>query len=201
MTRRTVVLAALVLAALVAACAAPAWVLATTSSPSVARVPLSVTGTSVAPGTGAGALVVGAAALALALGRRWGQRVALVALALGGVLVVGSALAAFGSARSAAMGAALEAVGVGVLTGGPRLTPWPWFAAVLGVVVVGLAIVGGAASVRWSGPARRFEKPGDRGGPSDPGIAGSDAALAPDDPASRDDAEVWESLSRGEDPT
>lgn len=198
MTRRAVVLVALVLAVLVAACAAPHWVLAATSSPSVARVPLAVTGTSLAPGTGAGALVVAAAALALALGRRWGQRLALLALALGGILVTASALAAFGAARSAALSAALEAVGVAVLTGQPRLTPWPWLTALLGAAVVGLAVAGGRASRRWSGPSQRFEKPEDR---AERNEATTGVVPAPDDRADHDVAEVWEALSRGEDPT
>ncbi len=201
MTRRAVVLAALVLAVLVAACAAPTWVLATTSSPSVAVVPLSVTGTSVAPGAGAGALVVGAAALALALGRRWGQRVALVAVAAGGALVAVSALASLGSAHSAALSAALEAVGVATLTGDARLTVWPWIAAALGLAAVGLAVAGGVSTRRWSGPSQRFEQAEGSARSAEQEVPGTAAQPAPGVLALQDDTAVWEALSRGEDPT
>ncbi len=208
MTRRAVVLAALVLAAVVAACTAPAWVRATTSSPSVAQVPLAVTGTALAPGVGAGALVVAASALALALGRRWGQRLALLGIAIGGLLVTAASLGAAAGAEAAALSAARDAVGVGTLTGAPALGPWPWLVAGLGALVLALAVAGGLAARRWARPTRRFDPAGQQA------AARSRPAPAPDAPADAPadapdgtpdgrtvDADVWDALSRGEDPT
>ena len=205
MTRRAVVLASLVLAALVAAGTAPTWVSATTASPSMSVVPLGVQGSSLAPGAGAGALVVGAAALALGISRRRGQLVALVVMAAGGVLVTASALAAPGAARSSAVGAALDAVGVPTLTTEPRLTVWPWLVAVLGLLVVVLAAVGTFGRRRWGTPSPRFEAPARSVRPVVPAVVDSEApepdpsaaSLGADQAA----ADVWDALSRGEDPT
>ena len=205
MKRRAVVLAALVLAALVAAGTAPIWVHATASSPSVPVVPLGVQGSSLAPGAGAGALVVGAAALALGISRRRGQVVALLVMAAGGVLVLASAVAAPGAARSSAVGAALDAVGVGTLTTEPQVTIWPWVVAVLGVLMVLVAVVGTFGRRQWATPSPRFDAPVRSVGPQDPvpahGAAaesGPGAASLGDDPEA---AEVWDALTRGEDPT
>ncbi len=208
MSRRVVVLAALVLAALVLGCTAPAWVRATTSSPSVAQVPLAVSGSSLAPGVAAGALVVAAAALALALGRRWGQRVALLGLAAGGALVTAASLAARGAADAAALGAASQAVGVASLLGEPRLQWWPWCAAGLGLAVVALALLGALRSRSWARPSQRFEAAA-TAVPTGSSAAPSASAAQPGRPerpgrpeqAEPDDVEVWEALSRGEDPT
>ena len=204
MSRRAVVLAALGLAVLVAACSAPAWVLAATSSPSVDRIPLAVRGGTLAPGVGAGALVVAAAALALALARRGGQVVALLGMAAGGVLVAASAVAGAGSAEAAARTAALDAVGVPTLTHGPDVAVWPWVVAGLGVTAVLLAGTGAARTRRWAAASRRFDAAQDAAVLAVPAAGAVPAPTSrPDEPVATDerDADVWDALSRGEDPT
>ncbi len=188
-------LAALALAVLVAACSAPVWVHAATSSPSVERIPLGVPGSDLAPGAGAGALVVAAAALALALARRGGRVVALLGMAAGGALVAASALAGTSSARASALAAALDAVGVAALTEEPRLSVWPWAVLGLGVAAVVLAAAGAVGTRRWGTTSRRFEVP------DGPGAASGPAPAAGTRPDLERDADVWDALSRGDDPT
>ncbi|MCU1431484.1 MAG: Trp biosynthesis-associated rane protein, partial [Actinotalea sp.] len=81
--RRASVLGALVLAGGVLLTTSGAWVRSTTTTPVDADVVLAVTGSAAAPGVTAGALVVVAAALALALVGRWGRWPACLTLALG----------------------------------------------------------------------------------------------------------------------
>ncbi len=191
MSRRQAVWALLLLAVAVLATGAPVWVSGTTSSAVQAVVDLQATGTEVAPGVGAGGLVVAAAALALALARRVGVVVATSVAALGGVLVTVAALGAAGRAEAVLASSAADRIGVGEVSQ-VTVTAWPWVAAVLGLVAVVLAGVVLVASRGWQGPSARHEVAHDLA------PAAGEASAAPQ---RVDPGEAWDALSRGEDPT
>ena len=175
MTRRNVVLAAIVVGLATVATAAGIWVTGTAVG-TVGAVDLAVAGTVAAPAVAAGGLVTAAAGLALSLGGRGVRAVTAVVLVAAGVLVVWSAVAVVRDPGPTAQGAAREAVGMAVAE--DVAVSWlPWAAAGLGVVTVGLSV---AALGRWQETSRRHEAPA-RGTP--------------------DSLDTWDALSRGEDPT
>ncbi|MDT0165043.1 Trp biosynthesis-associated membrane protein, partial [Actinotalea sp. AC32] len=133
-TRRQAVLGTLLVGGAALASVAPTWVVAGTRSALDDAVPIAVRGADAAPATAAGALVVVAGALALALAGRWGVRVASVGVGLGGVLVTAAALAVARAPEGPARAAALDTVGVATLTDPAGTTPLPWVAAALGLV-------------------------------------------------------------------
>lgn len=203
--RRRTVLTALVLAGGTLLTTAAPWVTAATRSALDETVTLSVTGADAAPDAAAGALVVAAGALALALAGRWGARVAAVGVALGGVLVVAASAGVVADPSGPARAAALDAVGVGRLTTPAVVTPVAWLASLLGVLAVGLALQAAVAAARWTGAGARHERSGTPAARDgwEPTVGGS----RPDRDASResdpegDDQDVWDALTRGEDPT
>lgn len=152
------VLAGVVLGAAVLASTGPAWVVATTSTAVAAQVPLAVGGGQAAPGVGAGGLVVLAAAGALALGGRAIRWTALLGLALGGLLVVGSGLGALSTVQAVALAQARTTTGVAVLDGPAVGTVWPWVAVGLGAAVLVMAALAGLAARAWPPPGTRHER-------------------------------------------
>lgn len=189
MTRRRAVWALLALAVATLACSGAVWGRGTTASAVQDAVALSATGGQLAPGVGAGGLVIAAAALALALGRRIGSWLAAAVAALGGVLVTVSALGAPGRATTVLSGIAADQVGVGEVLD-TIVTWWSWVAAGLGVLTVVVAVLAALAVPGWRGPSRRHEVP-DAGAPG----------ASPDPERAVDPGEAWDALSRGEDPT
>lgn len=175
MTRRTAVLAALVVGLATVAVAAGTWVTGSASG-SLQVEALSVPGTAAAPAVVAGGLVTAAAGLALSLGGRGVRVVTAVVLAGSGVLVGWSAVAVLRDPLPAAQVAARDAVGMAVAED-VGATWLPWLAVALAVATVGLA---GAALGRWQATSRRHEGP--TTGPADP-------------------LDTWDALSRGEDPS
>lgn len=193
--RRAVVVGLVVgVAALVATTAT--WVRATTSSALEAEVVVAVAGSDAAAAASAGALVVVASALAMALGGRWGARVAAAGVVLGGVLVVASAVVVLRDPASPASAGAQQAVGVGALAGEPTTTFAVWAALLAGglAIALGLLVVVGAG--RWANGARRHER--SVAGTATAAPAGGAAAPGASGP---DDQDAWDALSRGEDPT
>lgn len=185
------------------------WVRAVTTSPVDGDVPVSVVGSVVAPGVNAGGLLALAAGLALALGGRWGSRLAGAGVVLAGLLVVASALGGLADPEAAASSAASQAVGVGTLTGDVEVGPQPWLAVGAGVLLVLTGLWALARAARWAAPAARHERPATAGGapaatgapvdgPAAPGAA-APGTTSPATPA--DDHDAWDSLTRGEDPT
>ncbi|WP_454048447.1 Trp biosynthesis-associated membrane protein [Cellulomonas sp. Marseille-Q8402] len=201
------VLVLLLLSGLVALAALPTWITATGTSPLTGDVAVRVGGTAAAPGLVAAALVLLAAAGALGLVGRVGRWVVVAVVGAAGALVAASALAARSGALGTAERAAAEATGVSSLTGGVQVGPWPWVAAVLGLLVLAAAVGLARASGRWAAPSDRHERQGT--------AAGAGAAAAPevtghrrgavDDPARpdgpADERGTWDALSRGDDPT
>ncbi|MBE7702018.1 Trp biosynthesis-associated membrane protein [Oerskovia sp. Sa1BUA8] len=220
LARRSAILLLLVLGAGALAAAAPTWLRTSGSTALDAEVLVQVTGTSAAPGVGAGALVVVASALALGLVGRIGRWLVLAVTVASGVVVAASAAAILRDPTQAARTAVAEATGVPDMTSGITLTPWPYVACAVGVLVVVAALWTGVSSPSWARVSARHEivRPdaasttgpttsgaGSTGRPTGAGDArggvtsptGTDGG-ADDGP---DEQETWDSLTRGEDPT
>jgi hypothetical protein len=180
LSRRAVVLAMLGVASAALAAAQSTWVTATTTSAVRPDVPLAVSGHAAAPGATAGALVVAAAALAMTLGGRIGTRVAGVVAVLGGVLVAASAVAVLRDPAAPASGAAVDAVGVPVLSGDPAVGVAAVLTLLLGGLLAALGVVSVVRAPRWAGSPRVATR------------------AVPGEP---DDRDRWDALTRGEDPT
>ncbi|HMO10440.1 MAG TPA: Trp biosynthesis-associated membrane protein, partial [Actinotalea sp.] len=161
MTRRQAVLALVLAAVAVLATTVPVWLRGTTANPLGGAVALTATGAAAAPGVAAGGVVVLAAALALALGRRWGTRVATVVAGLAGVLVAVSAAGA-GSRAGAVLGAAAADLTGVTEVSGVVTTGWQWVALVAGVVAGAVAVAAGLAAGQWHDPSARHDAPGAR---------------------------------------
>lgn len=181
--RRRTVLVAVVGGAAALLTGTAVWVRAVTASPVDGEVPVSVAGSVVAPGVNAGGLLALAAAFALALGGRWGARLAGLGILLAGVLICSSAAAGLAEPEAAARSAASEAVGVGTLVGPVEVTAAPWFAVAAGVLLVLTGAWAVAHAARWArertGPDRhdRRDRPDLR--PSDPPPSAPAGALPP----------------------
>lgn len=214
LARRSAILLLLVLGGGALAAAAPTWLHTTGATALDAEVLVQVTGTEAAPGVGAGALVAVASALALGLVGRIGRWLVLAVSAASGVVVAVSAAAIWRDPAPAARSAVAEATGVTALTSGVSLTPWPYVACAVGVLLVVAAAWAAASSPSWGRVSARHEisRPGDDSssrsvpdGEPGPGL-GHDESGTPATPEletdqSPDDQETWDSLTRGEDPT
>ncbi|UNX56154.1 Trp biosynthesis-associated membrane protein [Georgenia sp. TF02-10] len=184
--RRTVVLAALVLAGLLLAVGALPW--ADGQAPTVLAVePVSVSGTTAVPALAGAALVAGAAALAAGLGRRVAVTVAGVALLAAGVGAAVAVADFLADPAAPLLAAAAELSGVRQLQGLATTTPWPYAAVVLAVGLAGVGVVTLVVGRRWAVAGRRYERPAR---PRTP--AADERTRAMDD---------WDALGRGEDPT
>jgi len=221
-TRTRTVLALLVLGALTFGTGSPTWITTTVATALEPEVAVAASGTSAAPGVGAGALVLLAAGIACALTGRVARYVALVVAAAAGVLVVASTLVVVGDPTPAATNAASATSGVTELTSPVVLTAWPWAAVATGVLAVVVAVWAGIAARGWTATSARHERTGQgaaataAGTAGEPGPAGPDAGPeaagtgAAGDPAggTEDDTDdeidphdAWDALSRGDDPT
>lgn len=222
MTRTRTVLALLVLGALTFGTGSPTWITTTVATALEPEVAVAASGTSAAPGVGAGALVLLAAGIACALTGRVARYVALVVAAAAGVLVVASTLVVIQDPTPAATNAASATSGVTELTSPVVLTAWPWAAVATGVLAVAVAVWGAVAARGWAATSGRHERAGQ--GPAAgaaatgtaAGTAPADDAAgrpagddgtgpAPDEPGADDDEidphDAWDALSRGDDPT
>jgi hypothetical protein len=220
-TRTRTVLALLVLGALTFGTGSPTWVTTTVATALEPEVAVAASGTSAAPGVGAGALVLLAAGIACALTGRVARYVALVIAAAAGVLVVVSTLVVVGDPVPAATAAASASSGVTDLTSPVALTAWPWAAVATGVLAVVVAVWGIVAARGWTATSGRHERADQTAAPGAATAGGGSAAAAagsaagPDDGSgnrsgngseSMDEDEIdphdaWDALSRGDDPT
>jgi len=180
-TRRRAVLVALAGAVAILGLTGTVWVRADTRTAVATAVPVAVTGLDAAPGATAAGLLVAAAALAMAIGRRWGTPVAAAAIGLGGLLAAASAWSVVRAPEVPALAAARHAVGVGVLEDAATVTVAPWLVIATGLVVVAHAAWAAVAARRWPAPGGRHEVTGR--GPGDRPV---------------DD---WDALSGGRDPS
>ena len=153
---------------------------------------VSVSGSSAAPGVSAAALVVGAAALAAAIGRRVGAVLAGIAL-IGAAVLVGVSVAGFLADPAAPLEAAAGQVsGVPELTGEATTTLWPWATLLVALAVAAAGVVTLVAGRRWQSAGRRFERPAATSPRSAASAATDERDRAMDD---------WDALGRGEDPS
>jgi uncharacterized membrane protein (TIGR02234 family) len=128
-------------------------------------------------------LVAGAAAVALLIADRW-ARVALGScLVLAGAGAVACAVAVLADpvavVRPSRTGLVTTVAGLHDV----QVTGWPWLAVAAGLALVAAGVVTLVAGRRWAAANRRFEPEG---------TTASRPENAP---------EVWDALSRGEDPT
>ncbi|MHB1288817.1 Trp biosynthesis-associated membrane protein [Georgenia sp.] len=191
--RRAVVLTALLLAVAVVAVGAPPWVGA--DVPTVIgtrRVDLS--GSAAAPGLTAAALVVGAAALAIGIGRRVGSVIGALALVGAGALVAAATVAFLGDPGNAVLGAAAQVSGVRQIDGAASVAPWPWVALALAAVLVLLGVLALGATRTWGSTGRRFERPA----PEAPAPRSASTEATEVRTRAMDD---WDAFGRGEDPS
>ncbi|ROR71672.1 Trp biosynthesis-associated membrane protein [Bogoriella caseilytica] len=202
-TRGRAALATLALAALMLVVASLPW--ATGEAESVLGLqPVTVSGSEAAPATLGLALIVGAAGLVIAIGRRVGAVLGALALAAAGATTIPTALAVTRDPAPALRRAAAEASGVPEVAGASATTPWPTVTAVLGGLAIVLAGVIGWQMRRWPARAdRRFERAtaakkasAQEGAPAQ-GVSAVDAEAQHRTRAMDD----WDAQARGEDPT
>jgi|GEM_PF-258531 len=205
--RSRAVWAVVAVGGLTLATASPTWLSTTVSTALEPTVEVAVTGTSAAPAVGAAALVVVAGGVALAIAGRVARWVALVVVALAGVLAAASAAAVLLDPVPAATSGASDAAGVTDLTSPVAVAVWPWLTVALGVAAVAVAVLAALGAPGWGGTSGRHER-ADAAAPSDGGTSTGDAGPAtdgpgeaPDAPGQHDPHDAWDALSRGTDPS
>ena len=208
-SKRTVLLLVLLAAGVLLVSGSRVWVNGSVDDPVLGASILHGTGSQVARGVLAAALVGAAAVVAAATSGRIVRRLAAIVVVLAGALgaaVIGSVVAD----PDGALGR-LAATGTGRTGDVPAhgsVTLWVWVAALAAVVLTlaGVAALVGAG--RWSGLSSRYDAPSaDGAAPGADGVAsGADGAVPDAAPTSeqavrRSRESAWEQLSRGEDPT
>lgn len=218
--RRGVVGLLLLLGAALLGSALPTWVSSTGSTVIDPRVPVRVAGTVAAPGVSAAALVVLAGALALAIVGRAGRWVVLLVVAAAGAVAAAAAVGVWSDPDPVARTAAGETTVVTDLVAPVTVSVWPVVSIVLGALVVVVAVLGAVGSGGWRTSTRheRVAVPADpteassgagtssgAGPDRQPGLRGDEPVDGPGEPGAdhelADDHELWDSLTRGEDPT
>jgi uncharacterized membrane protein (TIGR02234 family) len=165
------------------------WLTGRSTEPLLGGGAVSATGSQVAPGVVALALVCLVALITALTGGRVVRRVSAVVLvlaAIGSLVLTVRPLTdpedALGRVAAAALGR------TGVVRTTAEVTAWAWMAVVAATVLVIASALALVAIRRWSGLSRRFDAPGDR--PS--------SATATERGARRT---TWDDLSEGRDPT
>ncbi|KGM14374.1 Trp biosynthesis-associated membrane protein [Cellulomonas bogoriensis] len=189
--RRVVVVGSVVTGLLTVVLSAATWVVAVTPTPLDPALEVGVTGTTIAPVVPAAGLVAAAAGLALSLAGRVGARLIALVLAGGAFLTGASTARVLTDPTSLAASAVQQTVGVGV-TERVATTLVPWAVLVCAVGLAVLAVLTFAGGGRWS-------RPGRHDGAAGPGRVGAPSQAPHGGPA--DEADVWDTLTRGEDPT
>lgn len=186
--RRRAILVVLGLALAALLTGAPQWLRTAGTTALQGEVPVAVAGAQAAPGVPAAALVLLAAGVAIGLAGRIGRWVVVAVVALAGVLLTASAVAVATDPRPVAGSAVADVTGVETLSAAVELTPWPWVAAAVGVLVV---LAGGWLALT----SRQWARPSDRHDPT------SARGPAPVVVVHDDDQAAWDALTRGHDPT
>lgn len=183
-TRGRAVVASLVLGLAALGTSVATWVTATGSSALSTTVPLTVAGSSAAPGVTSAGLALLAAGVAALLAGRAGRWLVGVVVALASLVVSVGASGVLRDAGATARDEATRRTGVDVLVGVPDISAWPYVALAFGVlgVLAGLWIVAGPS---WSRGSSRHER---ARGASAPG-PGPTPATEPEEP---DLATLWD---------
>lgn len=174
--RRTVVMTLLLLGGLSLLAAVPTWLSTTASTALDPSVDVAVSGTTAAPGVSAAALVVVAAALSLGLVGRVARWVSLAVVALGGVVIGGSALSFVLSPDAAARSGVADATGVATSGSDVHLSVAPYLTVVLGAAVLLVALWAVVTPVDWGRRSRRYDTPAMSHG-SGPRTAAAEASV------------------------
>jgi uncharacterized membrane protein (TIGR02234 family) len=156
------------------------------------------TGSSVAPGTTALALVAAAGGVALLTSGRVLRLVVAVVLALAGAGITVLALMSAADPVGAVAPAVSRATGTTQApdAGSAHVTGWPWAAAAGGALVAAGGVLALVRGRTWAAPSRRYDR--DAGPSASPVPAVGTAATAAARDASLD---AWDRLSDGDDPT
>lgn len=188
LTRRAVVLAAVVGSLAALGSVTRTWIRVVPAEGSLTAAPIEVPGSDAATAVAALAVVALAGAVAAAIAGRVGRYVIAALLAAAGIGIVAAALAVAMDPAAAASGAVGAAVGTPTVEGEYRVLPWPWLAAAAGAWIAASAVVLAVAGRRWTS-SRRYAAPAATGDGT-PAAAGA-----------MDEIDGWDSLSRGDDPT
>ena len=202
-SKRTVLLLVLLAAGVLLVSGSRVWVNGSVDDPVLGASILHGTGSQIARGVLAAALVGAAAVVAAATSGRIVRRLAAAVVVLAGALgaaVIGSVVAD----PDGALGR-LAATGTGRTGDVPAhgsVTLWVWVAALAAVLMTldGLAALAGAG--RWSGLSSRYDAPSaDSAAPGADGAMPGAAGPTSEQAVRRSRESAWEQLSRGEDPT
>jgi uncharacterized membrane protein (TIGR02234 family) len=188
-SKLAVVLLALIGAGVLLASGGRVWVNGTVNDAVLGASRLSGTGSEVATGVVALALVGAAAALASATSGAVVRRVTLVVLALAGI-AEGIVAARVGLAPEDSLGpiAAKAAGRTGSLETHAIATAWPWVCVVASLLLVLAAVLGWLGASRWRGLGARYEAPSTSAGARGQRVATDwDRLDAGDDPTVRDE--------------
>ncbi|MCG7311240.1 Trp biosynthesis-associated membrane protein [Brachybacterium sp. ACRRE] len=189
LTRRSLVLAALVMSLALAGMTRATWTTALAAGFTGAKQSIDVTGQDAAPAVLALALVGGAAAVATTLASRWVRFITGPVLVLAGIGAAVSAITVRADAVSASTSAVAEATGVVGGSIDAEASIWPLVALVPAVLLVVIGVLVLAVGGRWPRRRSRYQRDASR-----------EVAPAELDP-SDDPAAAWDALSRGEDPS
>jgi len=194
-SKRTVLLLALLTAGVLLVSGSRVWVTGSVDDPVLGAGMLHGTGSQVARGVLAAALVGAAAVVAAATSGRVVRRLAAAVVVLAGVLGTAVVVSVIADPDGALGRVAATGTGrTGDVPAHGSVTAWVWIAALAGV---GMAVAGVAALIgagRWSGLSSRYDAPGGDEAPGGDNVA-------PEQTARRSRESAWEQLSRGEDPT
>lgn len=184
----TVVLLALVGSGILLASGGRVWVSGTVNDAVLRSSRIPATGSEVATGVVALALVGAAAALASATSGAVVRRVTLVVLALAGVAVaVVSARVGLSPEDSLGPIAARAAGRTGSIETHATVTVWPWVCVAAALLLVVAAVLGWLGASRWRGLGARYEAPSSSAGARGQRVATDwDRLDAGDDPTVRD---------------
>ncbi|UEJ83289.1 Trp biosynthesis-associated membrane protein [Brachybacterium halotolerans subsp. kimchii] len=189
LTRRSLVLAALVMSLALAGMTRATWTTALAAGFTGAKQSVDVPGQDAAPAVLALALVGGAAAVATTLASRWVRFITGPVLILVGIGAAVSSISVRADAVSASTSAVAEATGVVGGSVDAEASIWPLVALVPAVLLVVVGVLVLAVGGRWPRRRSRYQRDASR-----------EVAPAELDP-SDDPAAAWDALSRGEDPS
>jgi uncharacterized membrane protein (TIGR02234 family) len=197
--KRSVTVAVAVPALVLLLAATRPWLTGRSAEPLLGGGAVSGTGSQVAPGVVALALVGLVALVTMLTGRAVVRRVSSVALVVTSAAALALTVRPLTDPEEALGRVAAATLGrTGVVRTTAEVSAWAWTAVVAGVVLVLAALLAAFAAPRWWGLSKRFDAPGDVAG--DPGATpATPPAGAEADPDPHRSA--WDDLTEGRDPT
>ena len=195
-SKRAVLLLVLLTAGVLLVSGSRVWVNGSVDDPVLGAGSLHGTGSQVARGVLAAALVGAAAVVAAATSGRVVRRLASAVVVLAGALGAAVTVSVIGDPDGALGRVAATGTGrTGDVPAHGSVTLWVWVAALATLLMAlgGVAALVGAG--RWSGLSSRYDAPSAAGE-----SAGDVGAAAPEQAVRRSRESAWEQLSRGEDP-